>query len=82
MWSDGNVETVIAALLGALVGAGVGGIVTARVTNWTARRQLTRESRVRLYLEVVPAFQEDVLRRWWMVKNGSAPPRLQTLVEH
>ncbi len=75
-------EGLIAALFGALVGAGVGGVVTASVTNWTARRQLTRESRVRLYLEVVPAFQEDVTRRWLMVKNGSAPPPLQTLVEH
>lgn len=75
-------ETVIAALLAALVGAAAGGIVTARVTNWTARRQLTRESRVRLYLEVLPAFQEDVHRRWFSVNNGSPPPRLHTLVEH
>ncbi len=64
------------------MGALAGGVVTARVTNWTARRQLTRESRVRLYLGVVPAFQEDVLRRWTMVNAGKAPPRLDTLLEH
>ncbi len=75
-------EALASALFGALVGAVAGGVVTARVTNWTARRQLTRESRVRLYLEVVPAFQEDVLRRWTMVNGGKAPPRLDTLLEH
>ncbi len=37
---------------------------------------------MRLYLEVVPAFQEDVQRRWTMVKAGKTPPRLDTFVEH
>lgn len=72
----------LVALVSALLGAIVGGVVTAKVTTWTARRQLTLETRARLYLEVVPAVQVDVVRRWGMVKDGQTPPRLDSLLEH
>lgn len=73
---------LLAALAGAVVGAAVAGVATALAANWAARRQLRRESRIRLYLEVVPSLEGDVTRRWSMVNDGKPPPRLDTLLEH
>lgn len=52
--TSGMLDPTAAALLGAFVGAVVGGLASAAGSVWVNRRELTRATRVRIYDELLP----------------------------